>query len=291
MKNLLKKCDTIGIIALAGNCNEESIFRAQKNIESLGYNVKLSNNIFDENKYLAGNDNEKIKELHKFFLDDDIKLILNARGGYGSLRLIDKIDYKLISKHMKPFCGFSDITALLLMIYKKTGMITYHAPMASSDFGLEQDLSNFTIDNFFNTINSDTLEIECTNILNNTNTKGVLWGGNLATMCSLCGINFIPNEDFIFFTEDLNEPVYKIDRMFHQLFNIKKFKKNCKAILVGEFLNIDNKAWLNELLIEIGTKFKIPIAHNNSITHGNNKVTLPIGASCILKSSKLIIKK
>ena len=174
---ILKKGDTIGIIALAGQCDEELITKATDNLENLGYKVKLSKNIFKKNNYLAGSDEDKIQELHKFFQDSEIKLILNARGGYGSIRLINKIDYEIIKRYPKPFCGFSDITALLLMFYKKAGLITYHSPMLSSDF---VEISNFTLDNFFKALNNENLIFEGSKIYKSGTTKGLLWGGNLS---------------------------------------------------------------------------------------------------------------
>ena len=93
---MIKKGDTIGIISLAGTCEQEFVDKAKSNIEALGYNVKLSKNIYSKNRYLSGTDEEKIEELHSFFQDSEIKLILNARGGYGSIRLINKINYEII---------------------------------------------------------------------------------------------------------------------------------------------------------------------------------------------------
>ena len=142
----LENVNTIGIIALSGDCKEELVLQAKKNIESLGYNIRLSDNIFSQNRYLAGSDEEKAEELHKFFLDKDIDLILCARGGYGAIRLINNLDYELIKRNPKPFCGFSDVTALLIMIYKRTGLITYHSPMACSDFVHDNE---FTRKSFF----------------------------------------------------------------------------------------------------------------------------------------------
>ena len=281
---MLKKDDTIGIIALAGKCEPELINLAVLNIENLGFKVKLSKNIFSKNNYLAGSDDEKLDELYSFFKDPEIKLILNARGGYGSIRLINKIDYEIIKQNPKPFCGFSDITALLLMFYKKCGLITYHGPMACSDFGVKT-LSEYTKNNFFNTINNNSLEFIGTKIYKEGSAEGILWGGNLATVVSLCGQDFIPDEDFIFFTEDLNEPVYKIDKMFTQLFNIEKFNKHCKAIVLGDFLDVDNNEWLKDLF----KTFTQPTVAGFKITHSNDKITLPIGKKAKLENNVLRI--
>ncbi len=278
---MIKKGDTIGIIALGGNCGKILVEKAVQNIEDLGYKVRLSKNIYDQNNYLAGTDEDKIEELHNFFQDSDIKLILNARGGYGSIRLINKINYDIVKNNPKPFCGFSDITALLLMFYKKCGLITYHGPMACSDF---VTTNFYTIESFFNEMSGKTMKIGCNRIYKEGATEGILWGGNLSTIVSLCGQDFIPDEDFIFFTEDLNEPVYKIDKMFTQLFNIDKFKNHCKAIILGEFLDVDNKDWLEDLF----KTFDIPTVEFLKLTHSTEKITLPIGK--IAKLDKNILE-
>lgn len=278
---MIKQGDTIGIVALAGKCEPQLIQQAVKNIEALGFKVKLSKNIFYSNNYLAGSDEDKINELHRFFLDPDVKLILNARGGYGSIRLIENINYSLIKANPKPFCGFSDITALLLMFYKKCGLVTYHSPMLSSDF---VNINDFTKDNFFKAINGESLEFVGTKIYKAGVVKGILWGGNLATVVSLCGQDFIPDDDFIFFVEDLNEPVYKIDKMFTQLFNIEDFRKKCKAIILGDFLNVDNEEWLDAFF----ASFNLPTVGGYKITHNEEKITLPIGKLATLENNILL---
>lgn len=275
---------TIGIIALSGEVDKNKIELAVINLENLGFNVKLSKNIFDKKRYLAGDDDVKLEALYDFVKDPDIDLIMFARGGYGSIRLVNKIDYNIIKNNPKPFVGFSDVTALLLMIYKKTGMITYHGPMACSDFG-EEVYSKFTYDSFIKAINNESLMFEGSKIYKSGFAKGVIWGGNLATVASLCGLDFIPNEDFIFFAEDLNEPVYKIDKMFTQLFNIETFRRYCKGIVLGDFLDIDNKEWLEELFYE----FSVPTVGGFEITHNKDKITIPIGARAVLSEMKLTL--
>ena len=277
---MLKQNATIGIIALGGTCEKELVQKAVTNIKQLGYDIKLSKNIYDNNAYLAGDDNDKIQELHNFFKDPEIDLILNARGGYGSIRLINKIDYDIIKANPKPFCGFSDITALLLMFYKKCGLVTYHAPMVCSNFS---EINDFTINHFVKTINNNSISTTGTKIHKEGCAKGILWGGNLSTVVSLCGQDFIPNEDFVFFTEDLNEPVYKIDKMFTQLFNIEKFCQNCKGIVLGDFLNTDNEGWLEQLFCS----FSIPTVSGFKITHNKEMLTLPIGKIAILEKDTL----
>ena len=286
----LNKGDTIGIISLAGKCDRNKIEKSKSYFESLGYKVKLSKIIFDNERYLAGSDENKVNALHDFFTDKEIKLILVARGGYGSIRIINQINYDIIKNNQKIFCGYSDITALLLMIYKKTGIITYHSPMAQGDFDLESGEKTFTTKSFFDVINQKINCFQTDFIYNPGYAEGILWGGNLSTVVSLCGQDFIPDKDFIFFAEDLNEPVYKIDKMFTQLLNIKDFKQKCKGIILGNFIDVDNKEWLSELFEEIANYLNIPTYVNYKISHSADKITLPVGQNAILQNDKLILK-
>lgn len=279
---------TIGIIALSGVCEKEKILNAKAYFEAKGFNVKLSENIFDKERYLAGSDKKKLEELIKFFNDPKIDIIIAARGGYGAIRLVNDIDYDVIKNNPKIFCGYSDVTALLLMIYKKTGLVTYHGPMATSDFAQEPLESNYQI--FMKAINDEKLVFFGDKIYKNGSAEGIIWGGNLATVVSLCGLDFIPQEDFIFFAEDLNEPVYKIDKMFQQLINIEKFKSHCKGIILGDFLDCGNDFWLDEYFKELAGRLNIPIASGFQITHNKEKVTIPIGAKCSLSGKQLVIR-
>lgn len=282
----LKKGDTIGILCVSGKIDDYSkLNRAKEFIESKGYNVKISYLPEKQNGYLCADDETRASELNRFFADKTIKAIIAARGGYGSIRIIDKIDYKTIKDNPKFFGGYSDITALSLMIYKNTGLVTYNSPMAYSDLG--NQISDYTEKSFFDVIENGLTELRLENsrVYKSGNASGVLWGGNLSTIQSLCGIDFIPVDDFIFITEDVNEPVYKIDKMFAQLFNISKFKTNCKAIVLGYFSNIDNNEILDKLFKEIANKYEIPVVKGLKFGHERDFLTFPIGVNAILNCS------
>lgn len=280
----LKYGDTIGILATAGEVeNKENVLRAKKFFENLGYKVVLSENVFDEFRYLSGTDEKKIEEMHEFFSNPEINAIICMRGGYGAIRLIKKMDYDLIRSNPKIFCGYSDISALSIMMLKKSNLMTYWGPLAQSDFGVENP-NKFTINSFFEAVTSDELTYKPAKekIYRDGEAQGILWGGNLATVVSLCGQDFLPEEDFIFFAEDLNESAYKIDKMMTQLMNIEQFTKHVKGIVLGDFLDIDNEQWLDELFAEIGNKLNIPVIGGFKITHDTEKVTLPYGANAEL---------
>ena len=121
--NKLKNGDTIAIIAPAGNVEEDKILNSVKYFESLGYKIKLGKNIFKSERYLAGSDNDRLEDLHNAFEDKEVNAIFCARGGYGAIRLVNKINYELISNNPKIFSGYSDITALSLMFFKRSELV------------------------------------------------------------------------------------------------------------------------------------------------------------------------
>lgn len=280
----LKKGDTIAIIAPSGEVDMKKIKKAVSFFEKYGFKIRLGKNIDKCQNYLAGSDEERLEDLHNAFADKEIKAIICARGGYGAIRLINKIDYELIKNNPKIFCGYSDITALSAMILKETGLITFSGPMAQGDFGKE-NLDDFTINSFFKTLT----EGKCTLSANNNatvNASGILFGGNLATLVSLCGQDFIPDEKFIFCVEDIGEPVYKIDRYFTQLLNIEQFRNNIAGVALGEFLNIDNQDFLNDFFNSLG----LPLAGTFPISHGKTKATVPYGAVARIENETIKIE-
>ena len=284
----LKVGDTIAIIAPCGNVDFDKIILSKKYFENLGYKVKLGKNIANSSRYMAGNDTERVTDLHEAFCDSEVNAIICARGGYGALRLVDKIDYSIIRENPKIFCGYSDVTILNLMFLKRAGLITFSAPMAQSDFSGTVD--TWTKTSFFNTLSSGNLNIQSKNgkFYNSGNASGLLLGGNLATVASLCGLDFLPDEKFIFFVEDLNEPVYKIDRYFTQLLNYSSFSNNVSAILIGDFLDLDDKDYFDELLREISERLNIPVISGYPFSHSKVKATAPVGANAKLENEILL---
>lgn len=284
--NLLKprplSCgDLIEIIATSGPVEFEPVMAAKYYFEKKGYRVKLAEHLFDVERYLAGDDASRVEDLHNAFLDENVKAIVCARGGYGAIRLIKLIDFELIKNNPKIFCGYSDVTALSAMFLKHSGLITYSSPMAVSDFASELP-NSLTEESFFNVLSGqrDFYMSEDTYLPGRA--EGITFGGNLATLVSLCGIDFIPDEGFIFFAEDVNEPVYKIDKMFNQLINIKKFRENIRGIAFGKFTGVDDDEWLREVLSETSKVLAVPAYGGFKFSHEEEKQTLPYGAYSVL---------
>jgi len=273
----LAKGDTIGIIAPSGVItNKDAIYRGAKYLETLGYNILFGKNLFKQDKYLAGTDVERLDDLHWAFENSEIDTIICARGGYGCLRLINDIDYQLIQNNPKNFCGYSDITVLSAMFLKRANLITYSSPMIKGDFGAKK-IDEYTITSFLSVLEGQKQRLKAKKVNKYGTAVGISFGGNLASLVSLCGIDFIPDEDFIFFAEDLGEPLYKIDKMLTQLLNIPKFRENVKGFAMGEFLDIEYTKQLEQLFDDIGERYNIPVVSGLDISHNDKKATIAYG--------------
>ena len=274
----LQKGDTIGIIAPCGVFSDpERLEKGIEFLESAGFKIKVSDKLFARERYMAGNNDVRAGEIEKFFADDDVDGIICARGGYGAIRLINQINYDIIRQNPKVFCGFSDVTALSIMFLKRAGLVTYSAPMINGDFG--NDISDFTWENFKRAVMSDEPLVFVGQEIIGGEAEGLSFGGNLATLVSLCGVDFLPDEGFILFVEDLNEPVYKIDRMLTQLSNIENFTRNLKGVVLGEFSNVDCVEYLDEIFEEFADLWQVPVIKALKITHSHDKITVPIGVA------------
>lgn len=285
----LKQNATIAFIAPAGCITDRTrIDRARIFFEERGYKVVYSEHLFGKNKYMSGTDEERLADLHWAFEEDSIDAIICARGGYGCLRIFDKIDYEMVRRNKKFFCGYSDITVLSAMLLKRAGLITYSGPMANGDFGCEER-SEFTIDNFFKVVDIDSeTRYSAVKVYGEGDAEGILFGGNLASVVSLCGVDFLPDEEFIFFAEDLNEPVYKIDKMFTQLMNMDKFRANVRGIVLGDFLDCGYPEQLDDLFGSMAECLNVPVLGGFEISHSRDKITIPYGAYSKIRKTELV---
>ena len=148
------KGDLIGIISPASSPDDLSLIESGvRYIEKLGYHTVLGKNVGKTIGYLAGTDEERVKDIHQMFSNKKVKAIFCLRGGYGAFRLLDKIDYKLIRNNPKIFVGFSEITALQMAFLQKTNLITFAGPMVVPNFS--KNISPYTEEIFWRMVTSD----------------------------------------------------------------------------------------------------------------------------------------
>jgi muramoyltetrapeptide carboxypeptidase len=300
-KKLLKG-DLIGIISPASSPDDLSLIEGGvKYIEGLGYHTILGNNVGKSRGYLAGTDAERVDDIHQMFCDKNVKAIFCLRGGYGAFRLLDKIDYKIIRNNPKIFVGFSEITALQMAFLQKANLITFAGPMVLPNFSKE--VSTYTEENFWRMITSAKKlgkvklpKLDKLPSLNLGITAGRLAGGNLAVFVSLLGTKYLPDlNNKILLLEEINEPPYKIDRMFNQLRLNKVFKK-VKGIILGSFVDCSEPdkekktLTLEEIRADYLGSINIPVIHSFPHGHIKDMLTLPIGTKIKLNATKGFIE-
>ena len=296
-KKLLKG-DTIGLISPASPpINESFINSAINYLESLGYSVKLGKHVANVNGYLAGTDKERADDLMEMFADKNVKAIFTTRGGYGTPRLLDLIDYSVIRKNPKILVGMSDMTALQLAIFNKTKLITFAGPMFATD--LFSNLQKETEDFFWKILTSSkkigkikNLNEEKFYILNKGRSEGRILGGNLSMIVSLLGTGYLPSfKNSIFLLEEIGEQPYRIDRMFNQLRLSGIFNK-IEGVVLGRFVDCyeknskKNTLTLNEIIVDYLNKIKIPVLYNLKHGHIAQILTIPLGLNTKLNASR-----
>jgi len=282
----LKQGDRIGIVAPAGPVLHDEIQPGLDFLESLGFEPVCSPHLYDQKGYLAGEDKARVKDLHAMFRDRKIKAILCARGGYGTHRILQKLDFGLFSRNPKIFVGYSDITALLFALFKKSGLITLHGPVLRDL--LKNDGRNAAL--LLRLMTSD--ELTMVNFPSGTAVKkgraeGVVLGGNLSLICHLIGTPFLPSfKGKLLFIEEKGEPLYRIDRMLTHLLLSGELEK-CAGFMVGTFEECGDPASVMKLVRERCSRLNMPIVSGLPLGHGEQNVPLPIGVKAVLDTKKM----
>lgn len=295
----LKIGDTIGIIAPASCTSYEKVLDAKKNIEGMGYKVVLGECTNKQWYSYAGTDEERAREINSFFANKDIEAIICMRGGYGCNRLIEYVDFEVIRNNPKIFVGYSDITTLHMAINEKTGLVTYHGPMAVSNFSGEYNQDTYR--DFIEVVSEVSKPREIKNfskelgVLCEGKAKGKLVGGNLATLIATLGTEYdLDYEGKILFLEEIGEKTYKVDRFLNQLKKHKVFKK-ISGVILGDFKNClpdsEKDMSLMEVFEDYFKNLGKPVIYNLESGHSEPMLTLPFGAECEIdtESKKIFV--
>jgi muramoyltetrapeptide carboxypeptidase len=283
----LKAHQVVGIIAPASPISKSEIRKGIQLIESFPLQVRLGTHAFQRSHYLAGSDQERVSDLHAMFSDREIKAILCARGGYGTLRYLDKIDYGLIRDNPKPLVGFSDITALLMAIYKHSCLITIHGPTVSE---LDNGDNWHHLSRLMTTSYKPRLSLKSGMVINGGTARGILLGGNLATLCSLMDTPFLPSfEGVILFLEEKGEQPYRLDRMVTQLLLSGRLD-HLSALVIGQLEGCGDEQVVYGLLRERFSDIPIPVVMGLPVGHGAENVSLPLGLPALLDTERMVLE-
>jgi len=288
----LKAGDVVGLVSPAGITRSKDKLRIiEETLNALNLKLHVDEHAMDRWGYLAGKDEVRAEAINKMYRDPEVDAILTFIGGWGCARLLPYLDYDMIQKHPKIIMGFSDVTALLLAIYAKTGMVTFHGPSGRSGW------NTFTVDYVKRLLfdgeaitykNPDEIGDNLTQVRDRIQTitsgksRGRLVGGNLTVLTSLIGSEYLPDwKDHILFIEDVGEGIYRIDRMMTQL-KLAGVLDQISGFVFGRCTDCDaNSGYssftLEEVLEDHIKPLGIPAFKGAMIGHIKNKFTIPLG--------------
>jgi muramoyltetrapeptide carboxypeptidase len=298
----LRRDDAIGVVAPAGPVDRERMERALARVQERGFRIKTYGDIFRSRGYLAGDDATRAAELMAAFADPETTAVWCARGGYGVVRILDRLDFEVIRRNPKVFIGFSDITLLHIAIQQRTGLITFHAPNLQDGFGKPDDmpaaneaalwravlaseeqppsastpLRGYVFD--FSGVDNADLRPICAGAA-----TGRLIGGNLAVICGVMGTQFeVETNGCILFLEDISERAYRIDRYLSQLKLAGKLSA-VAGVLLGTFSyeereKADQQSDIHALFKEYLDPLGVPVLAGFPAGHERYNLALPMGA-------------
>lgn len=284
----LKPGDLIGITCPASKMDRKVAEYACDIIISWGFRVKMGKTVGTNFHNFSAPNKERLEELQKMLDDDEIKAILFGRGGYGLLRIIDQLDFFHFKKHSKWICGYSDITALLIHIYKMYGIVSLHSMMCSGITPETHD--DEYVKSLRNALTGEKANYHFqSNKLNRKGIcKGELIGGNLSLLASLSGSVSQPDtKGKILFLEDTGEYRYGVDRM---MLNLKRagWLDNLNGLLIGSFT--DSKETDEpfgqteyEIILDKVKEYNYPVAFGFSAGHQKENYALRIGGEYEMK--------
>ena len=288
----LKSGDTISILAPSGVLNnfDNKITKAINIFKSWGLNVVLGNHIYDKNGHFAGTDKNREKDFQKALDNKNIKAIWCARGGYGAVRIIDKLNFDNYLKNPKWIIGFSDIT----VIHNKLNFLNSESIHAMMITGFEDiGQNNDSLSKLKNVLFGDSLSYSIAPNKNNKTGKseGIIVGGNLTLIQSTIGSKTeLKMKDKILFIEEIGEYAYHIDRMLYSLKRAGYFE-NCKGLIVGQISDVKKNTTdfgrsINELILDVLDEYNFPILFDFPAGHEKTNFPIILGRKVILEVSK-----
>ena len=250
----------------------------------MGWEPIVGEHVLERDGYLAGSDENRAADLNRFAADPSVDAIWCARGGYGAMRLLDRIDYDAWRRSPKTLIGYSDITALHAAIGPRAGLVTFHGPTARARL---TDFSEASLRASVASGGEPCGEAPRASVLHGGRARGRLVGGNLAIVAALLGSPYAPSfEGAILVLEDVNESIYRIDRMLTHL-RLAGALDRLAGIAFGHFTDIppepsDEERPLLDVLREVARRCGVPCLANIPVGHVADQWTVPLGAFACL---------
>ncbi|MEO8759328.1 MAG: LD-carboxypeptidase [Bacteroidia bacterium] len=281
----LKPNDKIAIVATARKISEQELAFALETISGWGLQPVLGKNIFAIENQFAGSDAQRAEDLQQAINDDSIKAIIIARGGYGTVRIIDLVDFSNLKTNPKWIIGYSDVTVLHSHLHKHLGITTLHATMPIN-FSKNAEAVETLRKSLFGEAISYQFDANSFNKIGEA--KGILVGGNLSLLYALSATaSDIDTTDKILFLEDLDEYLYHIDRMMLNLKRSGKLK-NLKGLVVGGFTEMKDNTipfgkTVEQIILDAVKEYNYPVCFNFPAGHVDKNLALYFGKEASLQ--------
>lgn len=284
----LKPGDTIGIVATARKLTWEELEPTIGVLTDQGFVVRTGQRMFGSENQFSGSDEDRAADMQRMLDDPDINAILCARGGYGTVRIIDKLDFSEFVKHPKWLCGFSDITVLHAHINQNYGIATLHSSMPLSMKDLSSEHPQYAT--LINSLKGElpSYDFDAHPLNRNGEMEGEVVGGNLSVLYSILGSKSdVDTEGKILFLEDLDEYLYHIDRMMMNLKRNGKLNK-LKGLIVGGMSDMNDNAipfgkTAVEIIREAVEKYDYPVCFNFPAGHIDDNRALILGKKAAVR--------
>jgi len=277
----------IAVLAASSPSELPRIELAASNLRSRGLRVTLAPNIAHRDRYLAGSDDERVSILNEFFRSPDYDAYFFARGGYGLHRILDRIDYGAIAANPRPIIGFSDVTALHQAVAMRSGVASFHGPMLNTDWhdGLSPDREAW----FWSILDGTaprSWPVGDDQVVYPGDAEGVLFGGCLSLTTALTATPYdFWIDDGIWFWEDIDEAVYRVDRMLTHL-RLAGRLKNIRGVIIGGLKGCGSDAEMLAFLHEFFGTMRIPVIRNIPFGHLGDNLLMPIGIHARLSTAQ-----
>ncbi len=281
--------DKVGIVAPASPFDPKKLEEGVKMIRDMGFRVECPEPMSITTGYLSAPDDFRARQLNRCFADKEIKAIVCARGGYGSIRILPLLDYPLIRRHPKIFLGYSDITVLLTALYRKCRFSVFHGPMAAGLGDVDED-SRIRLFHALTFVDALEFPLKDATILSSGKAEGPVAGGNLTSLCHLAGTPYGMNfHGHILFLEDRGEALYRIDRMLMHL-KLTGCLSGIRGLILGTFDECGDYADIVNLVPEIFKEEDIPILAGFGGGHGRRNLAFPMGMPATLDCDKGVLR-